>query len=55
MAKRVSMTFRVQVDWWVKPYLSAVALFAWLTTLQSDVDKILRRVMSGIRLVRSHG
>ena len=46
----VSMTIKVRIAWWVRWYISGVALFAMLTGLEPDLEKIKDKVMKGVRL-----
>jgi hypothetical protein len=45
---RCSITLTVRVAWWVRPYICSVALFAWLTGMNPDMDKVTRTAMRGI-------
>ena len=41
----------VKVSWWVLPYLHSVALFASMTGLRPDFEKVARTALRGIRVV----
>ena len=47
-----ALTYAVQIklSWWVIPYLRACALFAWLSGMEPDVDKITSNVLRGVKL-----
>ena len=40
----------VRIAWWVRWYISGVALCAFLTGFQPDMDKVKAKVMKGVRL-----
>lgn len=44
-----SLTVIVKRSWWVIPYLRACMLFAWLTGMEPDGEKIAATVMRGIK------
>lgn len=49
--KRVTITFKVRVAWWVRWYVSALALFSRTTGMQPDIEKIGHFISSrGIKL-----
>lgn len=48
---RCTITITVKVAWWVRPYIQSVALFAAMTGLQPDLEKVTRTAMLGIRPV----
>lgn len=50
MAK-ASIELAVKVSWWVLPYIHSVALFARMTGLQPDLDKVVRTALRGIRVI----
>ena len=41
---------KITVAWWVRWYISGVSLFAMLTGLEPDIEKIKATVMNGVRL-----
>ena len=45
-----SITLTVQVAWWVRWYISGVALCASITGAQPDMEKIKAKVMNGVRI-----
>ena len=45
-----SMTIKVRIAWWVRWYISGVALCAFLTGFQPDMDKVKATAMKGVRL-----
>ena len=45
-----TITLKVRVSWWVKPYIRAIGLLCAITGLQPDADKISQTVMRGMRL-----
>ena len=45
-----SMTIKVRIAWWVRWYISSVALCAFLTGFQPDMDKVKAKVMKGVIL-----
>ena len=45
-----SMTIKVRIAWWVRWHISGVALCAFLTGFQPDMDKVKAKVMKGVRL-----
>lgn len=45
-----SMTIKVRIAWWVRWYISGVALFAMLTGFEPDMEKIKAKVMKGIKV-----
>ena len=45
-----SMTIKVRIAWWVRWYISGVALRAFITGAQPDMEKITAKVMKGVRL-----
>lgn len=50
-----TLTYRIKLAWWVRPYLYGVATVAWLTGREPDEDKVWSRVERGVRLVRDRG
>ena len=44
------ITIKVRVAWWVRWYISGVALFAFITGAQPDMEKITAKVMKGVRI-----
>ena len=38
---------RIRIAWWVRPYLYGTALFARITGLEPDIDKIATVVLKG--------
>lgn len=52
----ICMQITVKVSWWVAWYIRACVLFAALTGLQLNADKIAKTTMRGIKVVGSrHG
>lgn len=45
-----SINVTIRVAWWVRWYISGVALCAFLTGLEPDMEKIKAKVMKGVRL-----
>lgn len=45
-----SMTIKVRIAWWVRWYISGVSLFAMLTGLEPDIEKVKATAMNGVRL-----
>ena len=45
-----SMTIKVRIAWWVRWYISGVALRAFITGAHPDMDKITAKVMKGVRI-----
>ena len=45
-----SITLTVQVAWWVRWYISGVALCAFITGAHPDMEKITAKVMNGVIL-----
>lgn len=43
------ITVRVRFAWWLWPYLRSVALFAWMTGLEPDFDKVERMIRRAMR------
>lgn len=43
------ITVRLRFTWWAKAYLSSVMLFAHLTGMQPDEEKVLTTVLKGLR------
>ena len=41
---------KITVAWWVRRYISGVALCAFITGAQPDMEKIKDKVMKGVRL-----
>jgi hypothetical protein len=46
-----SITFRIEIAWWVRWYISGVALFAQTFGFEPDLEKVRRTVMKGCRPV----
>lgn len=44
-----TMAVSVKRAWWVIPYLRACMLFAWLTGMEPDGEKIAAMVMRGMK------
>jgi len=40
----------IRIAWWVRWYISGVALFAMLTGLEPDTEKVKATAMKGVRL-----
>lgn len=40
----------VTYKWWVKPYVNACILFAWLTGMEPDCEKIVDTMLKGMKL-----
>lgn len=45
-----TMTVSVKRAWWVIPYLRACMLFAWLTGMEPDGEKIASTVSRGMKI-----
>ena len=45
-----SMIIKVRIAWWVRWYISGVALCAFITGFQPDMEKIKAKVMKGVIL-----
>ena len=41
---------KITVAWWVRWYISGVSLFAMLTGLEPDIEKVKATAMNGVRL-----
>lgn len=46
---QVTASIQISVAWWVRAYLSSVALFAALTGMEPDMDKVGAMVQRGLR------
>lgn len=46
----MTLTACITYQWWVKPYLNACVMFAWLTGMEPDFEKIANTVFKGIKL-----
>ncbi|HQY37961.1 MAG TPA: hypothetical protein PLE21_00555 [Giesbergeria sp.] len=44
------MTIKVRIAWWVRWYISGVALRAFITGAHPDMEKITATVMKGVRI-----
>ena len=40
----------IRIAWWVRWFISSVALFAMLTGLEPDMEKITAKVMKGVKV-----
>lgn len=47
-----SITITVKVAWWVRPYISSLALIARVTGLRPDPDRVQRVLMRGVTVRR---
>jgi hypothetical protein len=45
-----SMTIKVRIAWWVRWYISGVALCSLLTGLEPDMEKVKATAMKGVRI-----
>ncbi len=45
-----SITIKVRFAWWVRWYISGVALCSMLTGLEPDMEKVKAKVIKGVRL-----
>ena len=45
-----SMTIKVRIAWWVRWYISGVALRAFITGAHPDMEKVKATAMKGVRL-----
>nr|WP_158546382.1 hypothetical protein [Pseudomonas sp. RW407] len=45
-----TMTVSVKRSWWVIPYLRACMLFAWLTGMEPDEEKIAATVTRAMKI-----
>ena len=45
-----SIKVTVRVAWWVRWYISGVALCAFITGAQPDMEKITAKVKKGVRI-----
>ena len=45
-----SIKVTIRVAWWVRWYISGVALCAFLTGFQPDMEKVKANVMKGVRI-----
>jgi hypothetical protein len=50
MAERASITLHVSIAWWLRFYLSGVAIVAQLTGLEPDWQRVEAAVLRGCRL-----
>lgn len=44
-----TLTVSLKCSWWVTPYLRACMLFAWLSGMEPDGEKIAATVMRGMK------
>lgn len=44
-----TLAISIKRSWWVIPYLRACMLFAWLTGMEPDGEKITETVMRGMK------
>lgn len=44
------LTFTIRFAWWARTYFNACMLFAWLTGMEPDSEKIAATVARGMRL-----
>ena len=47
---RSTVTLKVHIAWWVRWYISGVALRSLLTGREPDMGKVKATVMKGVRL-----
>ena len=45
-----SINVTIRIAWWVRWYISGVALCAFITGAQPDMEKIKDKAMKGVRL-----
>lgn len=45
-----SIKVTVHIAWWVRWYISGVALCALITGLEPDIEKVKAKVLKGVRL-----
>ena len=45
-----SINVTIRIAWWVRWYISGVALCSLLTWLEPDMEKVKATVMKGVRL-----
>ena len=45
-----SINVTIRVAWWVRWYISGVALRAFITGAHPDMEKVKAKVMNGVRL-----
>ena len=45
-----SLNITIRVAWWVRWYISGVALCAFITGAHPDMEKIKAKAMKGVRL-----
>lgn len=45
-----SITVTVKVAWWVNPYIGAVNVFAAMTGMTPDFEKVAATVMRGVKI-----
>jgi len=46
-----TLTLKIKVVWWVKPYLTCVAWCAYATGREPDIDKIKGVVLRGVKAI----
>ena len=46
----VPIKVTIRIAWWVRWYISGVALCAFITGAQPDMEKIKAKVMKGIKI-----
>jgi hypothetical protein len=45
-----SLKVTIHIAWWVRWYISGVALFSLLTGLEPDIEKVKAKVLKGVRI-----
>jgi hypothetical protein len=45
---KLAFNVRTRVAWWVKPFLFAVAMYAWLTQRPPNLQRVMRWALRGI-------
>lgn len=52
MMDKSTITLRVKVAWWVRPYIAGVEFFALTFGTAPDFSKVLATVLKGIQVTR---
>ena len=50
MSAALNLRMKVRLAWWVRPYIWSVALFARMTGLQPDADRVAAFAKRGIKV-----
>lgn len=44
------MKITIRIAWWVRWYISGVALFALISGMEPDMEKVKAKVLKGVRM-----